>query len=176
MSSPPPFTAIAAVALNGVIGRGNTIPWHLPEDFKWFKSVTMGHVLVMGRRTFESIGRPLPGRETIVLTRGGWTHPGVRTATSLDQLPLAPDDPRRVFIAGGAEIYRQALPRCAELLLTRVRQTVEGDVFFPPFEHLFQLVETLRETPEFVILRYRRKDLELSCPGPTPKVRGDSAS
>jgi len=157
MTTPPRFTAIAAVALNGVIGRGNTIPWHLPEDFKWFKAVTMGHVLVMGRRTFESIGRPLPGRETIVLTRSGWTHPGVRTAPSLDQLPLAADDPRRVFIAGGAEIYRQALPLCGELLLTRVKQTVEGDTFFPPFADRFELAETIRDTPAFAILRYRRR-------------------
>lgn len=158
MSTPRRFTAIAAVALNGVIGRGCGIPWHLPEDFKWFKVVTMGHVLVMGRRTFESIGRPLPGRETIVLTRGAWTRPGVRTAPSFEQLPLAADDPRRVFIAGGAEIYRQALPLCGELLLTRVKRAVEGDVFFPPFENLFELAGTIRETPEFDILRYRRRE------------------
>jgi dihydrofolate reductase len=151
------FKAIAAMSLNRVIGQGNQIPWHLPEDFKWFKAVTMGHVLVMGRKTFESIGRPLPGRETIVLTRGDWTHPTVKTAASLDHLPLAQGDGRTVFIAGGAEIYRQALPLCDELLLTRVKQEVEGDAFFPPFEEQFELVETIRKTLEFDILRYRRK-------------------
>lgn len=152
-----PFTAIAAMALNRVIGDGDRIPWHLPEDFKWFKQTTLGHVLVMGRKTFESIGRPLPGRETIVLTRGDWTHPGVKVAAGLEQLPLAKDDPRTIFIAGGAEIYRQALPLCTELLLTVVKREVAGDVFFPPFEPLFELVETLRETSEFDIRRYRRR-------------------
>jgi dihydrofolate reductase len=152
-----PFTAIAAMSLNRVIGDGNKIPWHLPEDFQWFKSVTMGQVLVMGRKTFESIGRPLPGRETIVLTRSGWSHPGVKLATSLDHLPLAAADSRIVFIAGGAEVYRQALPLCSELLLTLVKRNVEGDAQFPAFEHEFELVERLRETPEFDILKYRRK-------------------
>lgn len=151
------FTAIAAMSLNRVIGNGNRIPWHLPEDFKWFKQVTMGHVLVMGRKTFESIGKPLPGRETIVLTRGAWSHPGVKTAPGLDQLPLAVDDARKVFIAGGADIYRQALPLCGELLLTLVKREVEGDAFFPPFEAQFGLAEKIRETAEFDIIRYRAK-------------------
>jgi len=151
------LTAIAAMSLNRVIGNGNKIPWHLPEDFKWFKQVTMGQVLVMGRKTFESIGKPLPGRETIVLTRGAWSHLGVKTATSLDALPLATDDTRTVFIAGGAEIYRQALPMCGELLLTLVKREVAGDVFFPPFDEQFELAEKIRETPEFDILRYRQR-------------------
>ncbi|MEY4387432.1 MAG: hypothetical protein RLY20_2715 [Verrucomicrobiota bacterium] len=145
------------MSLNRAIGNGNKIPWHLPEDFKWFKSVTMGQVLVMGRKTFESIGKPLPGRETVVLTRSGWTHAGVKVASALDALPLALDDARTIFIAGGAEIYRQALPLCDELLLTVVKRNVEGDAFFPPFEDDFELVEKVRETPEFDILRYRRK-------------------
>jgi dihydrofolate reductase len=150
-----PFFAIAAMSLNRVIGCGNTIPWHLPEDFKFFKATTMGHVLVMGRKTFESIGRPLPGRQTIVLTRSGWSHPGVLVAHGLEDLPLAADDPRQVFICGGAEVYRQALPRCAELFLTHVNQVVEGDAFFPPFEADFHAVEILLETPEFKVMRYR---------------------
>jgi dihydrofolate reductase len=151
------FKAIAAMSLNRVIGNGNKIPWHLPEDFKWFKQVTMGQVLVMGRKTFESIGKPLPGRETVVLTRGAWSHAGVRTAANLDQLLRAPEEGRTVFIAGGAEIYRQALPLCCELLLTLVKREVEGDAFFPPFEEQFELVEKIRETTEFDILRYRRR-------------------
>ena len=180
-----PFTAIAAMSLNRVIGNGSKIPWHLPEDFKWFKQVTMGQVLVMGRKTFESIGRPLPGRETIVLTRGAWSHPDVTVVHDLNELmewstrsvrspgfsqsvgaqenpePAkagTPNEERRtVFIAGGAEIYRQALPLCGELLLTLVKREVAGDVFFPPFEEQFELVEKIRETPEFDILRYRRR-------------------
>jgi dihydrofolate reductase len=149
-----PFTAIAAMSLNRVIGRGNEIPWHLPEDFKFFKQTTMGHVLVMGRKTFESIGRALPGRETIVLSRGGFSHPGVKRISSLDQLPSSTTE-KRVYICGGAEIYRQTLPRCGDLYLTRVKREVEGDAHFPAFEDEFKLVEELRDTPEFTILHFR---------------------
>ena len=152
------FRAIAAMSLNRVIGRGNRIPWHLPEDFKWFKQVTMGHVLVMGRKTFESIGRPLPGRDTIVLTRSGWKREGVWTAPSMDRLPISPGDPRQVFICGGAEVYAQALPRCSDLFLTRVQQEIpDGDAFFPPFEDQFVMKEVILETAAFTIVHYRRK-------------------
>ncbi|NBR83969.1 MAG: dihydrofolate reductase [Verrucomicrobia bacterium] len=150
------FKAIAAMSLNRVIGDGNKIPWHLPEDFKWFKQTTLGHVLVMGRKTFESIGRPLPGRETMVLSRTGWSHPGVRTVASLDAVAELADE-RQVFICGGAQIYAQALPLCEELFLTLVKREVTGDAFFPPFEDRFELVEELRDTPEFKILHYRRR-------------------
>lgn len=145
--------AIAAMSLNRVIGNGGQIPWHLPEDFKWFKQVTMGGTLVMGRKTFESIGRPLPGRTTLVLSRAGFNHPQVSVATSLDDLATRPL-PEPIFICGGAEIYRQALPLCTELYLTLVKREVEGDAFFPPFEDRFALVDELRDTPEFKILRY----------------------
>jgi dihydrofolate reductase len=151
-----PFTAIAAMSLNRVIGNGNRIPWHLPEDFKWFKATTTGHVIVMGRKTFESIGRPLPHRDTIVLSRAAWTHPGVRTIASLDALPAVVAG-RRVFICGGAQVYQQALPLCSELLLTLVNREVAGDAYFPPFEDQFELAEEIRDTPEFKILRYRRR-------------------
>lgn len=150
------FTAIAAMSENRVIGRGSQIPWHLPEDFKWFKQTTLGHVLVMGRKTFESIGRPLPGRETIVLTRSGFSHPGVTTAATLEEVETKVAG-RQAFIAGGAEIYRLALPVCSDLYLTLVKRTVDGDVFFPPFEDQFELAAELRDTPEFKILHYRRR-------------------
>lgn len=146
--------AIAAMSENRVIGNGNRIPWHLPEDFKFFKATTMGHVLVMGRKTFESIGRPLPGRETIVLSRSGFAHPGVRAVSSLEQLPALVGD-RQVFVCGGAEIYRQALPLCSDLYLTHVKRTVAGDAFFPPFEEFFEPVETLQDNADFRIVRYR---------------------
>jgi dihydrofolate reductase len=149
------FKAIAAMAENRVIGRGNRIPWHLPEDFKWFKQLTMGHVLVMGRRTFESIGRPLPGRETIVLSRSQFAHPGVRVISGLDQIDPAAEE-REIFICGGAEIYALALPLCSDLYLTLVKQSVEGDVFFPPFEGLFRFEKVLLERPEFEVRHYRR--------------------
>lgn len=144
------------MSLNRVIGRGNQIPWHLPEDFKWFKRATIGHIIVMGRKTFESIGKPLPNRETIVLSRGGFSHPGVRTARSLDEINFE-TDPREIFICGGAEIYAQALPRCSDLYLTLVLREVEGDAFFPPFEKDFSLAETIAENADFKILHYRRR-------------------
>ena len=153
------FKAIAAMSLNRVIGRGAEIPWHLPEDFKWFKETTMGGVLVMGRATFESIGRPLLGRETVVLSRSGFVHDKVRTVGSLDELDPA-DETRSMFIAGGAEVYEQALPRCSDLLLTIVKREVDGDVFFPKFEDRFEEKLVLREEEEFRIVHYVNRDLK----------------
>ena len=108
------FKAIAAMSLNRVIGQGNKIPWHLPEDFKWFKQMTTGQVLLMGRKTFESIGKPLPNRETVILSRSNYTYPGVRTISDLDQLDLEHES-REVFICGGAQIYEQTLQLCSDL-------------------------------------------------------------
>ncbi len=151
-----PFKAIAAMSLNRVIGAGNRIPWHLPEDFKWFKKMTTGQVIVMGRKTFESIGKPLPNRATIVLTRSAAPIPGVRIISDLRQLD--PSDPalagREIFICGGAQIYQQALPLCTDLYLTLVLREVEGDTFFPPFEDRFELAEEVLVHPEFKILHY----------------------
>ncbi len=151
------FQAIAAMAANRVIGRGNQIPWHLPEDFRWFKQKTMGHDLVMGRKTFESIGRPLPGRKTIVLSRSGFSYPGVETRSDLSELPGATDRTR--FICGGAEIYQLALPLCTDLFLTRVKKTVEGDRFFPAFEDSFDLKDIIQENADFLIEHYSRRNL-----------------
>lgn len=154
------WKAIAALAENRAIGMGNRIPWHLPEDFRWFKATTMGGTLVMGRKTFESIGRPLPGRRTVVLSRSGW-RPGYAEVVTVPSLEALRDLPPHgdLFICGGAQIYEQALPLCAELLLTRVKRTVEGDAFFPAFEHLFQLAEVVRDTAEFTIERWTRRFL-----------------
>ena len=148
------FKAIAAMSLNRVIGARNKIPWHLPEDFKWFKQLTTGNIMVMGRKTFESIGKPLPNRETIVLSRSQFSFPGVRTISDLSQINLA-DEAREVFICGGAQVYAQALPLCSDLYLTLVKREVEGDAFFPAFEDRFARVEEIRDTPEFKILHYR---------------------
>jgi dihydrofolate reductase len=149
------FKAIAAMSLNRVIGRGNQIPWHLPEDFKWFKRMTTGNVVVMGRKTFESIGRPLPNRETIVVSRSGFAFPGVRTVGSLEEIDLEKET-REVFICGGAQIYAQTLARCSDLYMTVVKREVEGDAFFPRFEDQFERVETVSDTPDFAIIHYRR--------------------
>jgi dihydrofolate reductase len=161
------FKAIAAMSLNRVIGVGNRIPWHLPEDFKWFKQMTTGHVIVMGRKTFESIGKPLPNRTTVVLTHSMASIHGVRTISDLSQLD--PADPalagREIFICGGAQLYRQALPLCSDLFLTLVQRVVEGDILFPPFEDQFELVEEVLDRPEFKVLHYRKRQ------APTPHTR-----
>ena len=146
------------MSLNRVIGAGNKIPWHLPEDFKWFKQMTTGQVIVMGRKTFESIGRPLPNRTTVVLSRSHFSHAGVQTIASLEQLPAVAGD-RHIFICGGAQIYAQALPQCSELFLTLVKREVEGDSFFPLFEDRFDLVGEIQDGPEFKILHYRNRTL-----------------
>jgi dihydrofolate reductase len=150
------FKAIAAMSENRVIACGNKIPWHLPEDFKWFKSMTTGQVIVMGRKTFESIGKPLPNRATIVLSRRQVSIPGVQVVSDLSEIDVA-GDPREIFICGGAQVYEQALPQCSDLYLTLVKRNVHGDVFFPPFEDQFQLVEQIIERDEFVIRHYRNK-------------------
>ena len=143
---------------NRVIGAEGRIPWHLPEDFKWFKRTTLGHILVMGRKTFESIGRPLPGRDTIILSRKGIVVPEVTTVSDLAALAAALDgDRREVFVAGGGEIYSQLLPHCSDLYLTRVKRIVPGDAFFPPFENEFVHVGTIQENDEFSVEHYQRR-------------------
>jgi dihydrofolate reductase len=141
----PRVSLIAAVAANGVIGRDGRMPWHLPEDLKRFKALTMGHAIVMGRKTFDSIGRLLPGRRTIIVTRRrGFRMDGAQIAHSLtDALALARDD-HEVFVIGGGEIYEQALPLASRLHLTEIDATADGDVHFPPIEPT-QWRETSRE-------------------------------
>jgi dihydrofolate reductase len=132
----------------------------LPEDFKWFKKMTTGQVVVMGRRTFESIGNALPHRTTVVLTRSVQSIPGALVISDLGRLdPAQPGFAGRgLFICGGAQLYQAALPLCSDLYLTLVKRTVEGDTFFPPFENQFTLVEELRDEPEFKILHYRNRE------------------
>ena len=150
-------TLIAAVGRNGVIGADNAMPWHLPEDFAYFKRTTMGHPMVMGRKTFDSIGRVLPGRRTIVVTRQhDWQHADVETAHSLsDALSLAgPAD--EVFVCGGGEVYREAMPWAHRLLVTEVDQEPEGDVRFPEIDPA-QWRETAREERDgFAWVTYER--------------------
>lgn len=129
---------IAAVARNGAIGRDNGLPWRISGDLQFFKRVTLGKPVVMGRKTFESIGRPLPGRENIVITRNpDWCADGVECAASLEQaLDLAgrsvdEDGAKEIMVIGGAQIYRQALPLARRLYVTQVDAEVEGDAFFP---------------------------------------------
>jgi len=149
-----PFKAIAAMSENRVIGRGNQLPWHLPEDFQWFKKMTTGQIVVMGRKTFESIGRPLPNRRTVVLSRTGFAAEGVEVVRDLRELDLEGEE-RDVFICGGAQIYAQTLPQCSDLYLTVVKRVVEGDAIFPLFEDRFERVADLLETAEFKVVHYR---------------------
>ncbi|MFM6852065.1 MAG: dihydrofolate reductase [Terrabacter sp.] len=130
----PNVTMIAAVGRNGVIGDGQTMPWHLPEDLRFFKRTTMGHPMVMGRRTFDSMG-VLPGRRSIVVTRGhDWSHDGVEVAHSLEEaLDLVRDEPL-VFVVGGGEVYRLAMPYAARLVITEVDQSPDGSVTFPEID------------------------------------------
>jgi dihydrofolate reductase len=127
---------VAAVADNGVIGVDGDIPWRIPEDFAHFKSTTMGHTLVMGRATYESIGRPLPGRTTVVLTRNpGWSAEGVRVVASLEAaLDLADGLPGEVMVVGGAAVYAEALALADEQVLTEVHQSPPGDTLYPSFD------------------------------------------
>ena len=131
----PNVTMIAAVGRNGVIGDGETMPWHLSEDLKFFKRTTMGHPMVMGRRTFDSMG-VLPGRRSVVVTRSrDWRHAGVEVAHSVEEaLDLVGGD-GEVFVVGGGEVYRLALPYAARLLITEVDQSPEGSVTFPQIDH-----------------------------------------
>lgn len=131
------ISIIAAVATNGVIGRDGGLPWRLPADMRFFKRTTMGHHLVMGRKTWASIGRPLPGRTMVVLTRDRSARiPGVvvahELAEAVERAEAAGDS--ELFVIGGAEIYALALPRADRLLLTRVEADVPGDVVFPEYD------------------------------------------
>lgn len=148
--------AIAAMAAHRVIGAGGTIPWHLPEDFRFFKKTTISHTIVMGRKTYESLGKPLPGRCNIVLTRSKISIPGVTVINNVEELNdlgIATDE---IFVIGGEEIYRLLLPECDELLITHVSKDVPGDTFFPNFEEEFDEGTTLLTTGDFVIKQYRR--------------------
>ena len=149
------YRAIAAMAENRVIGNHNTIPWHLPEDFKWFKKTTMGQTLLMGRKTYDSIGRPLPGRQTIILSRNQLSIPNTQTVNTIESIEsVATSD--IIWIAGGAEIYQLMLPKCSDLYLTRVHQSPVGDTFFPEFENHFELATVIESNAEFSIEHWKK--------------------
>jgi dihydrofolate reductase len=192
--------AIAAISKNGVIGRGGDIPWRIPEEFKWFRRMTFNSAVIMGRRTFQSLPKPLVGRVNVVLTR----HPTllleqlrlderyndyvtqafvgppahrlrdvvqlnfpqipytklclVRGILSLKRAGLT----RQAWLCGGAQIYQQILGECSELYLSIINREVEGDTFFPPFEHLFDSAGEVAVFSEFRVVRYVRKQIDRS--------------
>ena len=130
------ISIIVAMAKNRTIGINNTLPWRCPEDLKRFKSLTMGHHMIMGRKTFDSIGKPLPGRTTVVVTRNQkLTIEGCIVAHSLQQAIAACVNDEEIFIVGGGELYKQALPLADALYLTEIQQDVAGDAHFPEFNN-----------------------------------------
>ena len=138
------------MAANRVIGRDGIIPWHIPEELQWFKATTMGHALIMGRKTHESIGRPLPGRTTIVITRDpGRCFPGCTTVQGLEQALALCAGHEKVFIAGGAQIYNQALPLTDTIYLSVLDQAIAGDTFFPliPTQDFIEISRTAISGP-----------------------------
>lgn len=126
------ITLIVAAAENNVIGKNNQMPWHLPNDFKYFKKNTIEHSVIMGRKTFDAIGKPLPERRNIVITRNQhWRHEDVDVANSVSEVLSYCRDEREIFIIGGAEIYKEFFPLASKILLTRVHTQIDGDAYFP---------------------------------------------
>ncbi len=126
---------VVAVARNGVIGHTNGLPWRLPRDLAFFKRLTMGHPIIMGRKTYESIGKPLPGRLNIVVTRSpGFRAPGCTVVSSPEEAYRAAGGAGEVFVIGGAQLYAAALPSADRIYLTEVESEIEGDTYFPAFD------------------------------------------
>jgi dihydrofolate reductase len=157
-TTPAPLALIVAVARNGVIGRDGGLPWHLSEDLRHFKRTTGGHAIIMGRKTHESIGRALPNRRNIIVTRSGATFEGCETARSLNAaIDLARQTDDCPFIIGGATLYAEALPFVTEIHLTSIDRDVEGDTHFPSDLSDFEEVETRAGETEGVTFRVLRR-------------------
>ncbi|MGK0186618.1 MAG: dihydrofolate reductase [Verrucomicrobiales bacterium] len=153
--------AVAAMASNRVIGRAGTLPWHLPEDLKLFKALTVGHPIIMGRRTWKSLGRPLPGRQNIVLSQSltDAEAPGaivIPSVSALAELQLDKD----AFLIGGGQLYQALFPLCHSLYLTYIFEAYAGDTILPEFDHLFTLDKVLTSTATFEQRLYLRTDHE----------------
>ncbi|MCL5666891.1 MAG: dihydrofolate reductase [Patescibacteria group bacterium] len=168
MTSKPKISIIAAIAKNRAIGKDNKLLWHIPEDLKRFKALTSGHAIIMGSRTFESLGKPLPNRTNIVIAKGqDYQAPRCTVAHSIDEAlavgediirPL-PADRQEIFIIGGGSIYAQFLPMADKLYLTMVEKEFEADTFFPPYEDLFTKA-VLAGQGEYNGLKYKFLELE----------------
>lgn len=131
----PRLSLIAAIARNGVIGRDNDLPWHLPADLQFFKRTTCGHAIILGRRNYESIGRPLPNRTNIVITRDkNYKAQGCVVAHSIDEAIALAGDDEEIFIIGGSQVYAQALDCVTRMYITEVDTDADGDVLFPEFD------------------------------------------
>lgn len=143
------------MAANRTIGKGGQLPWHLPEDLKFFRKLTTGHPIIMGRKTWESLGKPLPNRRNIILSRTLQVAPGAEIIREVHELAaLSLSSP--TYVIGGAEIYRLLLPGCVGIYLTVLHQEFSGDVFFPRFEEEFPVVSVLDSAPGVEWRLYRR--------------------
>lgn len=157
MTTRPRLIAVVAMTADRIIGRDGTLPWHLPEDLAFFKRTTSGHPIVMGRKTYESIGRPLPKRRNIVLTRDpAWSAPGVEVIHAPDELLALPELGETVYVIGGAEIYAALLGVTDELLVSHVFENHPGDTRFPDFEGGYPQVEIVERHDTFEVRRYRK--------------------
>jgi len=153
---------VVAVARNGVIGRDNALPWRLPADLAHFKKVTMGHPVVMGRRTYESIGKPLPGRKNIVVTRNRqYRAPGCTVVSSLDEAWRSAGDADEVCVIGGNTLFAETLPLADVIHLTEVEADVPGDTFFPDFDRGQWLAKEVARHPADERNAYPTRILEL---------------
>ena len=149
--------AIVAISENSVIGKNGDLPWRISEDLKWFKKITLGCTLLMGRKTWESLPGPLPGRENWGISATLQPLPGIKVFKSLlDALESSKN--RETFIIGGGELYRQTLPKCHELYVSEVHRVIQdGDVFFPPFKDDFKMEENLFKNHEFTLNKWVKK-------------------
>lgn len=160
------LSLIVAYANHRVIGIENRLPWHLPEDLRYFKAITSGHTIIMGRKTYESIGRPLPNRRNIVLTRQtDWQAPGCKVFRDMPSALAACRDEQEVFVIGGAELYRQALSYAARVYATEIDLEIKGDATFPelPSDEFMEVQRQTQqaappnETLSFAFVRYERR-------------------
>lgn len=151
------FTGVVAMAADRAIGLKNTMPWHLPGDLKLFKRLTMGHPILMGRKTWQSLGRPLPGRQNIVLTRDTtFRAPGATVIHDIADLEQMELQSREVMVIGGAQIYKLMLPQMSALYVSEVQGEWPADTYFPPFRELFPHREVLENFEGFDSVRYTR--------------------
>jgi len=153
--SQPKLVGIVAMTSERVIGKDGDLPWHLPEDLKFFKKTTSRFPILMGRKTYDSIGRPLPKRRNVVITRDeSWIAEGVDVIHQTADLSSLKITEEKIFIIGGAEIYKIFLPILDELIVSKVKENFEGNTYFPEFEPYFSKEEILEEFEDFAVVRY----------------------
>jgi dihydrofolate reductase len=151
------ISIITAMTQAGVIGKGNALPWHIPDELKNFRRLTQGSTVIMGKRTFESIGRPLPNRNNVVLGPSDWEAPGIVVCQSIDEsLKIAQLYGNDIFVIGGAQTYAQFLPLAQRLVISYIKQDYEGDVFFPAFNLSEWNVVQRVGYPEFEVVTFER--------------------